>query len=57
MELDNYKEGIIPHFEFKLKLKVVSKPQSFEQKVYFKGTETFITLSRDTNPGIGPAVE
>ena len=55
-KLDNYKEGIIPHFEFNLKVKDVRNPQSFEQRVYFTGTQTFITLSKYLVPGLYMAI-
>ena len=46
-KLDDYKEGVIPHFEFKLKLKDARNQQSFEQKICFTGTQTYLLLSRD----------
>ena len=50
-KLDDYKEGVIPHFEFNLKLKDIRNQQSFEQKICFTGTETYLILSRDPIPG------
>ena len=50
-ELDDYKEGVIPHFEFNLKLNDIRNQQSFQQKIHFTGTERFITLLRNPIPG------
>ena len=51
-DIDDYRKVIIPHFEFSLKLKNAINPQHFEQMLQFKGTQTFITLSRDPIPGL-----
>ena len=50
----DYKEGLIPHFEFNLKLKDIRNQQSFEQKICFAGTETYLILSSDLIPGLWP---
>ena len=51
--IDGYKRGmIIPHFILFLKLKNAINPQHFEQMLQFKGTQTFLTLSRDPIPGL-----
>ena len=50
-QLDDYKGGIIPHFEFNLELKDVSNRQQFKQMIQFTGTDTFIMLLRNPIPG------
>ena len=50
--IDGYIIGKIPHFVLSLRLRNVRNPQHYEQMLQFKGTQTFITLSRDAIPGL-----